>query len=41
MAPNVVQAKILAEADLAELRLDGDVAGFHRAVLRLRDHYAS
>ena len=28
-------------ADLAELKLDGDVAGFHRALLRLRDHYAS
>ena len=27
--------------DLAELELDGDVAGFHRALLQLRDHYAS
>ena len=35
------RTKILAEADLDELKLDGDVAGFHRAVVRLRDHYAS
>jgi hypothetical protein len=35
------RTKILADADLAELKLDGDVAGFHRALLRLRDHYAS
>jgi hypothetical protein len=30
------RTKILADADLAELKLDGDVAGFHRALLRLR-----
>jgi hypothetical protein len=35
------RAKVLAEGDLAELELDGDVAGFHSALLRLRDHYAS
>ena len=35
------RTKILADADLAKLKLDGDVAGFHRALLRLRDHYAS
>ena len=35
------RTKVLADADLAELKLDGDVAGFHRALLRLRDHYAS
>ena len=31
------RTKILADGDLAELKLDGDVAGFHRALLRLRD----
>lgn len=35
------RAKVLADADLAELKLDGDVAGFHRALLHLRDHYTS
>jgi hypothetical protein len=35
------RTKVLTEADLDELKLDGDVAGFHRAVVRLRDHYAS
>jgi hypothetical protein len=35
------RTKVLAEADLDELKLDGDVAGFHRAVVRLRDLYAS
>ena len=35
------RAKVLTESDLAELKLDGDVADFHRALLRLRDHYAS
>ena len=35
------RAKVLSEDDLAELKLDGDVADFHRAVVRLRDHYAS
>ena len=35
------RTKALTEDDLAELKLDGDVADFHRAVVRLRDHYAS
>lgn len=35
------RAGVLRDDDLAELKLDGDVAGFHRALLRLRDHYAS
>ena len=35
------RTKIVADGDLAELKLDGDVVGFHRALLRLRDHYAS
>ncbi len=35
------RAKVLTDDDLAELKLDGDIAGFHRALLRLRDHYAS
>lgn len=35
------RAKVLTDGDLAELKLDGDVTGFHRAVLRLRDYYAS
>ena len=35
------RTKTLTEADLAELELDGDVAGFHRALLRVRDLYAS
>jgi hypothetical protein len=35
------RTKVLTENDLAELELDGDVTGFHRALLRLRDHYAS
>jgi hypothetical protein len=35
------RAKVLTDADLAQLELDGDVTGFHRALLRLRDHYAS
>ena len=35
------RTKVLTDDDLAELGLDGDVAGFHRALLRLRDHYAS
>jgi hypothetical protein len=33
--------RALTEADLRELKLDGDVAGFHRALLQLRDHYTS
>jgi hypothetical protein len=35
------RTKVLTDGDLAELKLDGDVAGFHKALLRLRDHYAS
>ena len=35
------RTKILGEDDLAELKLDGDVAGFHRALVKLRDFYAS
>ncbi|MDT7580091.1 MAG: hypothetical protein QOK35_1355 [Pseudonocardiales bacterium] len=35
------RAKVVTVDDLAELKLDGDVAGFHKAVLRLRDYYAS
>ena len=35
------RTKVLTGDHLAELELDGDVTGFHRAVLRLRDHYAS
>jgi hypothetical protein len=36
-----VRTKVLTEADLGELQLDGDVTGFHKALLKLRDHYAS
>ncbi|MEJ3652602.1 hypothetical protein WEH80_06430 [Actinomycetes bacterium KLBMP 9759] len=32
---------VLADADLAELKLDGDVTEFHGMVKKLRDHYAS
>ena len=35
------RARVLTDDDLAELKLDGDVTRFHRALLRLRDHYAS
>jgi hypothetical protein len=35
------RASLLTDDDLAELKLDGDITGFHRALLRLRDHYAS
>lgn len=35
------RTKVLTGGHLAELELDGDVAGFHRALLQLRDHYAS
>ena len=35
------RTKVLTDDHLAELELDGDVAGFHRALLQLRDHYAS
>ena len=33
--------EVLTDDHLAELELDGDVVGFHRALLKLRDHYAS
>lgn len=32
---------VLTDADLAELKLDGDVGEFHAMVKKLRDHYAS
>jgi hypothetical protein len=32
---------VLSDADLAELKLDGDVADFHSMIKKLRDHYAS
>jgi hypothetical protein len=32
---------VLTDADLTELKLDGDVAQFHGMVKQLRDHYAS
>lgn len=32
---------ILTDADLAELKLEGDVTGFHDMCKKLRDHYAS
>ncbi|WP_232662930.1 hypothetical protein [Pseudonocardia sp. TRM90224] len=32
---------VLADADLAELKLDGDITEFHGMVKKLRDHYAS
>ncbi len=32
---------VLTDADLAELKLDGDVTDFHNMVKKLRDHYAS
>jgi hypothetical protein len=35
------RAKVLTDDDLAELGLEGDVTGFHKALLRLRDYYAS
>jgi hypothetical protein len=33
--------KVLTDGDLAELGLEGDVTGFHKAMLKLRDYYAS
>lgn len=36
-----VRTKVLTEADLGKLELDGDVPGFHRTLLKVRDHYAS
>ena len=35
------RANLLTADDLAELKLDGDVVGFHKALLRLRDYYVS
>jgi hypothetical protein len=35
------RAKVLTDDDLPELKLEGDVVGFHKALLRLRDYYAS
>jgi hypothetical protein len=35
------RAKVLTDDDLAELGLEGDVTGFHKALLRLRDYNAS
>lgn len=35
------RAAVLTDADLAELKLEGDVAEFHGMVKKLRDHYAS
>jgi hypothetical protein len=35
------RAKVLGDDDLTELGLEGDVTGFHKALLRLRDYYAS
>jgi hypothetical protein len=32
---------VLTDADLAELKLDGDVTQFHDMVKKLRDHYSS
>ena len=32
---------VLTDADLSELKLDGDVAEFHGMIKKLRDHYAS
>ncbi len=35
------RVEVLSDGDLAELELDGDVAEFHGAIKKLRDHYAS
>jgi hypothetical protein len=35
------RTKVLTDGDLDELKIEGDVAAFHRALLRLRDLYAS
>ena len=35
------RAAVLADSDLKELQLDGDVTDFHNMVKKLRDHYAS
>ena len=32
---------MLTDDDLTALELDGDVVGFHKALLRLRDYYVS
>ena len=39
--PFSAREKVLTADDLAALELDGDVLGFHKALLRLRDYYAS
>ena len=35
------RTKLLTQDDLGELGLEGEIAEFHRLLLRLRDHYAS
>lgn len=35
------RTSVLTDADLAELKLDGDISEFHGMVKKLRDHYAS
>ena len=35
------ESQVLTRADLDALELPGDVGGFHDALLKLRDHYAS
>lgn len=35
------ETQVLTSGDLDALELPGDVSGFHEALLRLRDHYAS
>ncbi|MGQ0574383.1 MAG: hypothetical protein ACT4RN_09285 [Pseudonocardia sp.] len=35
------RSEVLSDADLAELKLDGDIGEFHGMVKKLRDHYAS
>jgi hypothetical protein len=39
--PFSAREKVLTADDLAALELDGDVLEFHKALLRLRDYYAS
>lgn len=36
-----LKTQVLSSGDLDELELPGDVGEFHRALLRLRDHYTS
>jgi len=35
------RAAVITDTDLAELKLEGDVAEFHGMIKKLRDHYAS